>query len=96
MSELAGLGEVVDRVPLAGHVGKSGARLERVRTADGASYVVKRITAESDLLHALLGGGPGREYLLWREGALDRLARRGDARHRGRLVRRGHHRDRDA
>ena len=73
MSELAGLGEVVDRVPLAGHVGKSGAGLERVRTADGASYVVKRVTEESDLLHALLGGGPAREYLLWREGALDRL-----------------------
>ena len=73
MAELAGLGEVVARVPLTGHVGKSGAGLERVRTADGASYVVKRVTAESDLLHALLGGGPAREYLLWREGALDRL-----------------------
>jgi hypothetical protein len=73
MSELAGLGDVVDRVPLAGHVGKSGAGLERVRTADGSSYVVKRITADSDILHALLGGGPGREYLLWREGTLDRL-----------------------
>jgi hypothetical protein len=75
MSELAGLGVVVDRVPLAGHVGKSGAGLERVRTADGESYVVKRVTKESDLLHALLGGGPAREYLLWREGAFDRLPR---------------------
>jgi len=73
MSELSGLGELVERVPLAGHVGKSGAGLERVRTADGSSYVVKRVTAESDLLHALLGGGPAREYLLWRDGALDRL-----------------------
>jgi hypothetical protein len=73
MSELAGLGVIVERVPVAGHVGKSGAGLERVRTADGSSYVVKRVTAESDLLHALLGGGPAREYLLWREGALDRL-----------------------
>jgi hypothetical protein len=73
MTELAGLGDVVDRVPLAEHVGKSGAGLERVRTADGSSYVVKRITQESDILHALLGGGPGREYLLWREGALERL-----------------------
>jgi len=73
MSELAGLGEVVERLPLAGHVGKSGAGLERVRTADGMSYVVKRTTVESDLLHALLGGGPAREYLLWRDGALDRL-----------------------
>jgi hypothetical protein len=73
MSELSRLGEFVERVPLAGHVGKSGAGLERVRAADGTSYVVKRITAESDLLHALLGGGPAREYLLWREGALDRL-----------------------
>jgi hypothetical protein len=73
MVELAGLEEVVERVPLAGHVGKSGAGLERVRTADGTSYVVKRTTVESDLLHALLGGGPAREYLLWRDGALDRL-----------------------
>jgi hypothetical protein len=73
MSELARLGDVVDRAPLAGHAGKSGAGLERVRTADGASYIVKRVTAESDLLHAVLGGGPAREYLLWREGALDRL-----------------------
>jgi len=73
MSELARLGDIVDRMPLAGHVGKSGAGLERVRTADGSSYVVKRISADSDILHALLGGGPGREYLLWREGTLDRL-----------------------
>jgi hypothetical protein len=75
MAELAGLGELVERVPLTGHVGKSGAGLERVRTADGASYVVKRVTEDSDLLHAMLGGGPAREYLLWREGALDRLPR---------------------
>jgi hypothetical protein len=73
VSELARLGDVVDRVPLSGHVGKSGAGLERVRTADGSSYVVKRITAGSDILHALLGGGPGREYLLWRDGVLGRL-----------------------
>jgi hypothetical protein len=73
MSELAGLGDVVERVALAGHVGKSGAALERVRTADGASYVVKRVTEDSDVLHRLLGGGPAREYLLWHEGALDRL-----------------------
>lgn len=73
MSELTGLGEVVERTDLAGHVGKSGAGLERVRTADGASYVVKRVTEGSDVLHRLLGGGPAREFLLWREGALDRL-----------------------
>jgi hypothetical protein len=73
MSELTRLGDVIERVPLAEHVGKSGAGLERVRTADGASYVVKRVNAGSDILHALLGGGPAREYLLWREGALDRL-----------------------
>jgi hypothetical protein len=73
MPELAELGRLVERVPLDGHVGKSGAGLERVRTADGRSYVVKRVDAESDLLHAMLGGGPAREYLLWRDGALDRL-----------------------
>ena len=73
MSELTRLGDVIERVPLAEHVGKSGAGLERVRTRRGASYVVKRVNADSDILHALLGGGPAREYLLWREGALDRL-----------------------
>ena len=75
MADWAGFGELVERVPLDGHVGKSGAGLERVRTGDGASYVVKRVTEDSDLLHALLGGGPAREYLLWRDGALDRLPR---------------------
>jgi hypothetical protein len=73
MSELTGLGRFDERVPFDVHDGKSGAGLERVRTADGATYVVKRVTAESDLLHAVLGGGPAREYLLWREGVLDRL-----------------------
>ena len=67
------LNDVVERVDLSGHAGKSGAGLQRVRLADGRAYVVKRVTAASDLTLALTGGGVGREYLLWRSGVFDRL-----------------------
>ena len=67
------LRDVVERVDLSGHAGKSGAGLQRVRLADGRAYVVKRVTAASDLTLALTGGGVGREYLLWQSGAFDRL-----------------------
>lgn len=63
----------VERAVMAGHEGKSGAGLERVRLADGRALVVKRLTPDSDLTLALTGGTVGREYLLWRSGALDRL-----------------------
>lgn len=67
------LHDAVERSVLAGHEGMSGAGLERVRLADGRALVVKRITPDTDLTLALTGGDIGREYLLWRSGALSRL-----------------------
>jgi hypothetical protein len=67
------LHQAVERSLLIGHEGRSGAGLEHVRLADGTDYVVKRVTPDSDLTLALTGGTVAREYLLWREGALDRL-----------------------
>lgn len=64
---------VVARVPIGGHVGKSGATLERVHLADGGSLVLKRLVPGDDLLMRLTGDRAGREYLLWRSGILDRL-----------------------
>jgi len=63
----------VERVVLAGHEGKSGAGLERVRLADGRALVVKRFTPATDLTLALTGGEVGRELSLWTDGVLDRL-----------------------
>ena len=54
-------------------MGKSGAGLERVRLADGRALVVKRVEPGTDLTLDMTGGGPAREYLLWRSGVLDRL-----------------------
>ena len=65
--------DAVERVTLAGHEGKSGAGLERVRLADGRALVVKRFTPDTDLTLAVTGGTAGWEYVLWRSGALDRL-----------------------
>lgn len=65
--------DAVERVVLSGHVGKSGAGLERVRLADGRSLIVKRVRPGSDFTVEATGGLPGQEYLLWREGVLDRL-----------------------
>ena len=65
--------DAVEREVLAGHEGKSGAGLERVRLADGRALVVKRATTETDLMLAVTGGTVGWEHLLWRSGALDRL-----------------------
>jgi len=67
------LRDAVERQVLSEHVGKSGAGLERVRLADGRALIVKRVTADSDLTLGLTGGGPGREYLLWKAGVFDRL-----------------------
>lgn len=36
------LDDVVERQPVEGHDGRSGARLERVQLADGSSLIVKR------------------------------------------------------
>ena len=67
------LRDVVERVALSGHEGKSGAGLERVRLADGRALVVKRITPDSDLTLGMTGGTVGREHLLRRNGTLARL-----------------------
>jgi hypothetical protein len=67
--------DAVERVVLSGHVGKSGAGLERVRLADGRSLVVKRIEPGTDFTVEATGGLPGHEYELWRSGVLDHLPR---------------------
>ncbi len=58
---------------LDGHDGRSGARLERVRLADGTRLVVKRSRASADLAMRLSGDREGRELQLWSSGVLDRL-----------------------
>ena len=58
---------------MSGHVGKSGATLERVVLADGRRLVVKRSSPATDLLMALSGDSFGREYLMWSSGVLDLL-----------------------
>ena len=67
------LAGAVERVPLDGHDGRSGARLERVRLADGRSLVVKRARPGEDLAAAATSDANGREQALWRAGVLDRL-----------------------
>ncbi len=63
--------EVVERSLLDGHDGRSGARLERVRLADGRVLVVKTSDPSTDL--TVLMSGVQHEPLLWASGALDRL-----------------------
>jgi hypothetical protein len=65
--------DAVRRDVISGHEGKSGAGLERVRLADGRSLVVKRIVPAEDFTVSGTSGPPGCEYLLWRNGAFDRL-----------------------
>src|SRR5689334_16881047 len=67
------LRDVVERTMVSDHVGKSGAGLERVRLRDGRALVVKRVDPQHDVTLALTGGGPSREFLLWRDGVFDRL-----------------------
>jgi hypothetical protein len=67
------LDTAVERSLLEGHDGRSGARLERVRLADGTRLVVKRSRASADLAMRLSGDGEGRELQLWLSGVLDRL-----------------------
>lgn len=67
------LDDVVERSVLAEHPGMSGAALERVRVADGRSFVVKRVTAASDLTVGQTGASVAWEHQLWKSGALDRL-----------------------
>jgi hypothetical protein len=63
----------VQRAPLTGHEGKSGAPLERLVLADGRRVVVKRLDPASDLVMALTGDTRGRELDLFDAGVLDRL-----------------------
>lgn len=67
------LRDVVERTVVSDHVGKSGAGLERVRLRDGRALVVKRVDPRHDVTLAMTGGGPSREYVLWRDGVFDRL-----------------------
>ena len=67
------LDDAIGRAAVVEHVGKSGAALERVTLADGSTVVVKRVTPETDLTLAVLGGSVAQEYVLWRSGGLDRL-----------------------
>ncbi|MGE5720625.1 MAG: hypothetical protein ACM3XQ_12170 [Nocardioidaceae bacterium] len=63
-------GRVVERRPLIGHVGKSGATLERWLLDDGTRLVAKRFTPATDLLMTLTGDSVGREYTMWDSGLL--------------------------
>lgn len=65
--------QVVDRTPIAGHVGKSGATLERWVLVDGTHVVAKRIRPASDLLGRLTQDDTVREYTVWAGGLLDHL-----------------------
>ena len=66
------LEHVVERVSLDGHDGRSGARIERLRLADGTALILKTATLADDITQRLSGGIP-REQRLWESGALDRL-----------------------
>ena len=73
MTGPAVLDRVVARAPLAGHDGRSGARLERVLLDDGTRLVIKRTSPAVDLVMRLSGSAVSRELALWRAGVLDRL-----------------------
>jgi hypothetical protein len=72
-SDASLLGRAVQRVPLVGHDGRSGARLERILLDDGTPLVVKRTSPAVDLVMRLSGAAVSREYELWRAGILDQL-----------------------
>ena len=67
------LATAVERTVLAGHDGRSGAGLERVRLADGRRLVVKRTFTSADLTMRFSGDDVGRELVLWETGVLDQL-----------------------
>ncbi|MEP7368317.1 MAG: phosphotransferase [Dermatophilaceae bacterium] len=67
------LADIVERVLMADHEGKSGALLERLTLADGRRLIVKRFSSDTDLLMAALGDVVGREYTTWSRGILDLL-----------------------
>ncbi len=67
------LDRAVERVPVDGHAGHSGALLERIRLADGQQLIAKRLDPVTDLTMRASGDFTGREFVLWRDGILDRL-----------------------
>lgn len=67
------LDAAVERHPLIGHVGKSGATLERVTLADGRRLVLKRLNPADDMVMTLTGDTTGREFEVFQTGVLDRL-----------------------
>jgi Phosphotransferase enzyme family len=67
------LDRAVERVPVHGHEGRSGALLERIRLADGQQLIAKRLDPVHDLTMRISGDLVGREFVLWRDGVLDRL-----------------------
>jgi len=62
----------VERHLLTGHYGRTGATLERVVLADGTRLVVKRSSAEDDLVTGLMGES-GRTGQLWASGVLSEM-----------------------
>ena len=66
------LDTAVQRHPIEGHDGRTGATIERVLLADGTWLVVKRTSAETDLVTRLVGKS-GRTGPLWASGVLPDL-----------------------
>ncbi len=74
MTAVAGLlDRIVERVPLDGHDGRSGARLERVGLDDGTRLVIKRTSPSVDIAMRMTGATVSREHRLRQAGVLDRL-----------------------
>ncbi len=70
---LAGmLGAVTDREPLAGVLGKSGARLERL-VIGGERFVLKHMDLATDWTMRWAGCLRGAPFELWQRGTLARL-----------------------
>ena len=55
------LDDAIERVPIGGHDGRSGASVERIRLGDGRRLVVKRMHPSTDLTMRLTGDAAGRE-----------------------------------
>lgn len=66
------LDEIADRVAVGEHDGRSGARIETARLADGTRVYVKTAPVATDLA-GLLTGSATRELELLRDGVFDRL-----------------------
>jgi hypothetical protein len=67
------LARVSDPVPITGHDGRSGARLERAVLDETQRVVVKTVEPGGDLTLVLGDDPSGRERRLWEAGVLDQL-----------------------